>query len=44
MGKILRLALSGNNPTELAVLIKAVTAAYLSEVANKEKSRAARAE
>lgn len=39
MGKILRLALSGDNPTELAVLTKAVTSAYLSEVANKEKSQ-----
>ncbi len=37
-GKILRIALSGNNPIEVGVLVKAVTAAYLSEVANKEKN------
>jgi polysaccharide biosynthesis transport protein len=37
-GKILRLALTGDNATEVATLVKAVTGAYLSEVANKEKS------
>src|SRR5262249_14770254 len=38
-GKILRLALSGDNPSDVAALVKAVTGAYLSEVANKEKAQ-----
>jgi len=36
-GKILRLALSGDNPAEVTTLVKAVTHTYLDEVANKEK-------
>ncbi len=36
-GKILRLTLSGDKPSEVAALVKSVTDAYLSEVVNKEK-------
>ena len=36
-GKILRLTLSGDKPSEVATLVKSVTNAYLSEVVNKEK-------
>ncbi len=36
-GKILRLTLSGDKPSEVAALVKSVTNAYLSEVVNKEK-------
>jgi uncharacterized protein involved in exopolysaccharide biosynthesis len=38
-GKILRLSLTGENPTEVATLVKSVTRAYLSEVADKEKAQ-----
>ena len=38
-GKILRLTLSGENPSELTTIMKAVTSAYLSEVAYKEKAQ-----
>ncbi len=40
-GKILRLTLSGDKPSEVATLVKSVTNAYLSEVVNKEKVAAA---
>ena len=36
-GKILRLALSSNDPAEVTTIVKAVTHTYLNEVANKEK-------
>ena len=38
-GKILRLSSSGDDPSEVATLVKAVTSAYLSEVAYKEKAQ-----
>jgi len=36
-GKILSLAMTGDNPTDVTTVVKAVTRTYLSEVANKEK-------
>ena len=36
-GKILRLTLSGDRPSDVAALVRSVTEAYLSEVVNKEK-------
>jgi polysaccharide biosynthesis transport protein len=36
-GKILRLALTSDNPAEASTIVKAVTHTYLDEVANKEK-------
>jgi polysaccharide biosynthesis transport protein len=36
-GKILSLSMSGDDPTEVTALVKAVTRTYLEEVANKEK-------
>jgi len=38
-GKILRISLTGDDPSEVATVVKAVTASYLSEVANKEKAQ-----
>src|SRR5262249_32953126 len=38
-GKILRVSLTGDNPSEVATVVKAVTAAYLREVADKEKAQ-----
>ncbi len=36
-GKILSLAMTGDNPDDVTTVVKSVTRAYLSEVANKEK-------
>ncbi len=38
-GKILRLALSSDDPTAAATVVKAITNVYLTEVANKEKTQ-----
>jgi capsular exopolysaccharide synthesis family protein len=38
-GKILRLAVSCEKPTDAAVLVKAITAAYLGDVVNAEKGQ-----
>jgi capsular exopolysaccharide synthesis family protein len=40
-GKILHLSLTGDDPSEVATVIKAVTAAYLRQVAYKEKAQRA---
>ena len=37
-GKILRVSLTGDKPTDVATLVRSVTNAYLSEVVNKEKA------